>query len=145
MTYPCLRLCLGFSQTTRTRPFRRTILHLLQRFLTDDFTFIVFCVCERVGQEDDRQRAEQFARYQELDTQLATLPTTDQQRIREEIEARLREGFNDFMIRRYATKPFDPTSALHRAEYYQYLSEFLSQEPPTAPPRTTQTHERPKP
>ncbi len=49
MTYPCLRLCLGFSQTTRTRPFRRTILHLLQRFLTDDFTFIVFCVCERVG------------------------------------------------------------------------------------------------
>jgi len=49
MTYPCLRLCLGFSQTTRTRPFRRTILHLSQRFLTDDFTFIVFCVCERVG------------------------------------------------------------------------------------------------
>ena len=96
-------------------------------------------------QEDDRQRAEQFARYQELDTQLATLPTTDQQRIREEIEARLREGFNDFMIRRYATKPFDPTSALHRAEYYQYLSEFLSQEPPTAPPRMTQAHERPKP
>ena len=84
-------------------------------------------------QEDDRQRAEQSARYQELDTQLATLPTTDQQRIAEEIEARLREGFNDFMIRRYATKPFDPTSALHRAEYYRHLTELLSHETPTAP------------
>ena len=95
-------------------------------------------------QEDDRQRAEQFTRYQELDTQLATLPTTDQQRIREEIEARLREGFNDFMIRRYATKPFDPTSALHRAEYYRHLTELLSHETHTAPHRATQSQNDPR-
>ena len=95
-------------------------------------------------QEDDRQRAEQSARYQELDTQLAALPTTDQQRIREEIEARLREGFNDFMIRRYATKPFDPTSALHRAEYYRHLTELLSHETHRVPHRATQSPNDPK-
>jgi len=37
--YPCLCLCLGFSQITRITPFRFTILHLSQIFLTDALTF----------------------------------------------------------------------------------------------------------
>ncbi len=81
-------------------------------------------------QEDRKQLAEYHARYQELDTQLSKLPTTDQQRIREEIEARIREGFDDFMRRRYATKVFDPTSAMHRGEYYRHLAELLSHKTP---------------
>ena len=40
--YPCLCLCLGFSQITRMTPFRFTILHLSQIFLTDALTFIFF-------------------------------------------------------------------------------------------------------
>jgi len=38
-TYPCLCLCLGFSQITRITPLRFTILHLSQIFLTDALTF----------------------------------------------------------------------------------------------------------
>ena len=40
--YPCRCLCLGFSQMTRITPFRFTILHLSQIFLTDALTFIFF-------------------------------------------------------------------------------------------------------
>jgi hypothetical protein len=39
--YPCRCLCLGFSQITRTTPFRFTILHLSQIFLTEALTFII--------------------------------------------------------------------------------------------------------
>ncbi len=76
-------------------------------------------------QEDRRQRDEQQAQYRELDTQLSTLSETDQQRINEEIETRIRVGFDDFMIKIYATKPFDPKSAMHRSEYYKHLGELL--------------------
>jgi hypothetical protein len=42
LRYPCLCLCLGFSQITRMTPFRFTILHLSQIFLTDALTFTVY-------------------------------------------------------------------------------------------------------
>lgn len=80
--------------------------------------------------EDDRQRTEQHAQYQELDTQLATLPEIDQQRIREKIETHIREGFDDFMRRLYITKPFNPQSPVHISEYYRHLAELLGQETP---------------
>ncbi|VTR67555.1 hypothetical protein DESC_610138 [Desulfosarcina cetonica] len=35
-------MCLLFSQITRTVPFRLMILHLLQIFLTDALTFMVY-------------------------------------------------------------------------------------------------------
>jgi len=81
-------------------------------------------------QEDHRQRAKQRAQYHELDTQLTALPATDRQHIREEIEGRIRAGFDDFMRSRYATKPFDPTSAIHQGEYYRHLAELLSHKTP---------------
>src|SRR5258706_1884439 len=37
--YPCLCLCFWFEQITNTTPWRRTILHFTQIFLTDDLTF----------------------------------------------------------------------------------------------------------
>src|SRR6266542_3307912 len=40
MSYPCLCLCLGIEQITRTTPLRCTILHLTQIFLTDALTFM---------------------------------------------------------------------------------------------------------
>jgi hypothetical protein len=40
--YPCLCLCLGFSQITRITPLRFTILHLSQIFLTDALTFTAY-------------------------------------------------------------------------------------------------------
>jgi hypothetical protein len=39
LPYPCLCLCLGVEQMTRTTPLRCTILHLAQIFLTDARTF----------------------------------------------------------------------------------------------------------
>jgi hypothetical protein len=41
MAYPCLCLCLGFWQITRTTPLRRTTLQSSQIRLTDDLTFMV--------------------------------------------------------------------------------------------------------
>jgi len=38
--HPCRCLCFGFSQITLTTPARRTILHFVQIFLTDERTFI---------------------------------------------------------------------------------------------------------
>jgi hypothetical protein len=38
-SYPCLCLCLGFSQITYSTPLRLTILHFEQRRLIDAFTF----------------------------------------------------------------------------------------------------------
>lgn len=38
--YPCLCLCFGFTQTTRTTPLLFTILHLAQIFFTELLTFI---------------------------------------------------------------------------------------------------------
>ena len=76
-------------------------------------------------QEDRRQRDEQRAQYRELDTQLSALPATDQQRITEEIETRIRAGFDDFMRRLYITKPFNPQSPVHISEYYKHLEELL--------------------
>ena len=40
--YPCLCLCLGFSQITAILPFLLIHLHLSQIFFTDDLTFIFF-------------------------------------------------------------------------------------------------------
>jgi len=37
--YPCLCLCLGFSQITLIRPFLLMILHFSQIGFTDDLTF----------------------------------------------------------------------------------------------------------
>src|SRR5690242_9023517 len=39
--YPCLCLWRVFEQTTRTTPFLRITLHLLQIFLTDALTFML--------------------------------------------------------------------------------------------------------
>src|SRR2546422_7750381 len=39
--HPCLCLCLGITQMTRTTPLRCTILHLTQIFLTDALTFMI--------------------------------------------------------------------------------------------------------
>jgi hypothetical protein len=44
--YPCRCLCLGFSQMTRITPFRFTILHLSQIFLTEALTFTVLFLPE---------------------------------------------------------------------------------------------------
>jgi hypothetical protein len=38
--YPCLCLCLGFSQSTLKTPFLLTILHLAQIVFTEGLTFI---------------------------------------------------------------------------------------------------------
>ena len=43
--YPCLCLCLGLSQMTRTAPWRLMILQRSHIFLTDALTFIVFDGC----------------------------------------------------------------------------------------------------
>ena len=40
VAYPCLCLCLGFSQITYIVPLRLTILHFGQRRLTDGVTFM---------------------------------------------------------------------------------------------------------
>jgi len=40
--HPCLCLCLGLTQMTRTIPFRLMILHLLQIFFTDALTFMLY-------------------------------------------------------------------------------------------------------
>ena len=40
MSYPCLCLCLRFSQITRKTPRRRITLHLLQMRFTEALTFI---------------------------------------------------------------------------------------------------------
>ena len=40
LNYPCLCLCLGFSQITLITPFLLMILHLSQIFFTDGLTFI---------------------------------------------------------------------------------------------------------
>ncbi len=41
LLYPCLCLCLGFSQITRITLFRFTILHLSQIFFTEALTFTI--------------------------------------------------------------------------------------------------------
>ena len=46
LPYPCLCLCFGFSQMTRTTRFRFTILHLSQIFLTEALTFTVLFLPE---------------------------------------------------------------------------------------------------
>ena len=84
----------------------------------------------RQHEEDRRAVEEREARKTTLDTQLATLPATDQQQITSEIERRIRAGFDNFMRSRYATKPFDPTSAIHQGEYYRHLAELLSHKTP---------------
>jgi hypothetical protein len=43
-SYPCLCLCRGLVQMTRTTPLRRTILQFRQIFFTDALTFIVLSV-----------------------------------------------------------------------------------------------------
>src|SRR5579875_3901401 len=42
--YPCLCLCRGFEQITRTRPWRRMILHFSHIGLTDGRTFTLFAL-----------------------------------------------------------------------------------------------------
>jgi len=42
IVYPWRCLCFGFSQITRTTPFRRMILHFSQIAFTDGLTFIGF-------------------------------------------------------------------------------------------------------
>lgn len=42
MPYPWRCLCRGFSQITRTTPFRRMTLHLEQMTLTEDRTFMFY-------------------------------------------------------------------------------------------------------
>lgn len=42
--YPCRCLCLGLEQITTTRPFRRTVLHSLQKGLTEARTFILLLI-----------------------------------------------------------------------------------------------------
>lgn len=86
---------------------------------------------QREREEEDRKhQAEHQARYQDLDSKLVALPEADQQRIRQEIEMRIRQGFDDFLRSLYVTKPFDPTSAIHRKEYYQHLADLLSHKTP---------------
>jgi len=41
MLQPCRCLCFGFSQITRTTPWRRIILHFGHIFFTDGLTFMV--------------------------------------------------------------------------------------------------------
>lgn len=77
--------------------------------------------------EARQQQAEQerIARYKELDSRLITLPEEEQQRINDQIEERIRAGFDDFMRRRYATRPPDLKSPIHRGEYYHHLADLL--------------------
>ena len=79
----------------------------------------------REAEKERRTTEREKARYSDLDNRLATLPTEDQQRISKEIETRIRAGFDDFMRGLYTRKPFDPKSALLRAEYYKHLEELL--------------------
>lgn len=81
--------------------------------------------------KDERAEAEaskqQKAKQRELDRRLDTLPEVEQLRISKEIETHLREGFDVFMTNVYATKTFDPKSALHRTDYYNYLERLLNE------------------
>src|SRR5437879_598291 len=43
--YPCRCLCFGFSQMMRITPCRRTTLHFVQIFLTDERTFMITPGC----------------------------------------------------------------------------------------------------
>ena len=52
-SYPCLCLCLGFSQITYITPLRLTILHFEQRRLTDAFTFMAITSLTCVIQSPD--------------------------------------------------------------------------------------------
>src|SRR5215831_9938224 len=55
MSYPCLCLCLGVTQMTRTTPLRCTILHLAQIFLTDARTFTMGSLLVPVNDPTPRQ------------------------------------------------------------------------------------------
>jgi len=82
----------------------------------------------RRQQKEEREKQDtqtQEARYAALDAKLAGLSESEQQRISDEIETRMRANFDNFMRMRYATKPFDPKSPMHRAEYYRHLVDLL--------------------
>jgi len=76
---------------------------------------------EQERQTDHKQKAYYIA----LDAKLAGLSKSEQQRISKEIETRMRANFDNFMRMRYATKPFDPKSPMHRSKYYRHLVDLL--------------------
>ena len=83
---------------------------------------------EKEYQKQKRQEEERKAHQQKLDQKLSELPEAQRQEVESEITERIKEANQNLMRTIYRTKPLDPKSPMHRAEYYEHLAELLEKQ-----------------